>query len=447
MMKKYLKKAKPIQSFFSFSYFGSMLLIASLIIISSCKDDDDDAAPASTAFADASSETTEIATDATTINISLPFAVAAPGGTIDVTFDAANAAAFTSVPAATNGTITLTIAAGATEASFTVTPVDNDAFGDNVVVVFTLGNPTGTLILGTDVNYTFTINNDEIAWTSFEEPNTAETPIGECTFCGDDSRSGTGYIEATTVDPQVAHQLENNDLSEQDVAYTSVGTELGFSTMFSPFINLFTGNNETGPAPNGGLSLGADERAGLGVTKRLQDNGNPGFFDVGNIDGYPTAFPDGAKAYEMGQVEGVATLTLDEVALSGFGNYNVSIDVFFREDEDGDYRYFPNDHRFNAGLNDYVRIFVLDDQGTKYDIINSTNDDFTFPNNAYTDWFEIRSELTYEGNAVVDTWTTMSTTVPGTATSLTVVAEYGSDLFSYGGGYIVLDNVVIKGAN
>ena len=46
----------------------------------------DDEMSASAAFADASSETTEIATDATAINISLPFAVAAPGGTIDVTF-------------------------------------------------------------------------------------------------------------------------------------------------------------------------------------------------------------------------------------------------------------------------------------------------------------------------------------------------------------------------
>ena len=127
-----------------------------------------DEIPAITAFADASSETTEIAADATTINISLSLAVIA-GGTIDVTFDAANAAAFTSVPAATNGTITLPIAAGATEASFTVTPVDNDAFGDNAVVVFTLGNPTEALSLGTNVNHTFTINNDEIAWTSFEE--------------------------------------------------------------------------------------------------------------------------------------------------------------------------------------------------------------------------------------------------------------------------------------
>ena len=264
--------------------------------------------------------------------------------------------------------------------------------------------------------------------------------MGRCSFC--DNVPGTGYIEATTVDPQVAHQLENNGISEQDVAYTSVGTELGFSTMFSPFINLFTGDTETGPAPNGGLSLGADERMGLGVTKRLQDNGSPRLFASVSRDGYPVAFPDGAKAYEMGQVEGVATLTLDEVALSGFGNYNVSIDAFFR---DGVYRFFPNSHP-NAGLNGYVRIFVLDNQGTKYDIINSTNDDFTSPDNAYTDWVEI-SLLTYEGNPVVGTWTTMSTTVPGTATSLTVVAEYGSDAFGYTNGYIVMDNVVIKGAN
>ena len=125
MMKKYLKKAKPIQSFFSFSYFGSMLLIASLIIISSCKDDD--IVIASIQFTQAAFAVAENGDDlVVTLNLSESTQA---GGTIEISFDGGTYGTdYTTTPNNSGNPVSLDVASGSKTASFTFSPVNNDNY-------------------------------------------------------------------------------------------------------------------------------------------------------------------------------------------------------------------------------------------------------------------------------------------------------------------------------
>jgi hypothetical protein len=119
---------------------------------------------------------------------------------------------------------------------------------------------------------------DLIAWTSFEEPETVNSP----------------YID--TGDAATDHALTNNS-GQMTVNYTSSGGELGFSTYY-----YTTG--------------------GKGLT-------NGAWFGVTSDPYYPGSFSDGSQAFEMQNTNGATVTTLDEVDLTGYTDTSVSMDIYF----------------------------------------------------------------------------------------------------------------------
>jgi len=188
--------------------------------------DDDDPLVAMVSFESETQAVAENATEGIPVNIVFNQA-STDGGTISIagSGDAVFETDYT-IDGQTSENFTLDIAAGATGASFTITPVDNTDFGEDVTATFTISEVSGGLTLGADVVSNITIVNDEpapvVAVVSFEtetqtvdENSTDAIPVsiifdqeptdgGVITIAGSgDAAFGTDY----TIDGQTAENF------------------------------------------------------------------------------------------------------------------------------------------------------------------------------------------------------------------------------------------------
>ena len=108
------------------------------------------------------STTASVAESGAPVTVTVSFASAPVAATLTavVTGTAVYDTDYTTTPAVSGGEVSMSIAAGATEASFTLTPIDNADDGDNLTVVFTLQTTEG-ITLGTNSSYTLTITDDD----------------------------------------------------------------------------------------------------------------------------------------------------------------------------------------------------------------------------------------------------------------------------------------------
>lgn len=122
---------------------------------------DDDEAPAPAEFEETDLVLAETA-DELTVNIPLGFAALADG-TIDVELTGASYGTdYTTVPAAADGKLTLSLTRGAENASFTVKPIDNELVnGNDRQIIATLSNATGGIVVGDDNVLEITLADDE----------------------------------------------------------------------------------------------------------------------------------------------------------------------------------------------------------------------------------------------------------------------------------------------
>lgn len=154
---------KPKLSSMLFKSAGLLLLL--LIVVSSCKKDDPAPVKQKADFAKASDTVVEDAGVATVVTINFGAAVTEASG-LTVTIANSTGVAYTTDyvtnPNGSSGSITLDIASGASQASFTVTPIDDTEENDAKVITFTLSAATGGLVLGTATTYTFTIADNDV---------------------------------------------------------------------------------------------------------------------------------------------------------------------------------------------------------------------------------------------------------------------------------------------
>ncbi len=150
-----------------------------------------------------------------------------------------------------------------------------------------------------------------IASTSFEEP------------------AAVGGQYTDTGDPNVDHALASNP-GEPVVNFTSTGGELGFSS-------FYTNSRGTGVGLTDGDLVGVRNETG----------------DVG-------AYIDGSQGFEINDPDGVMTVTLDDVDLSGAANPFVTVS------------YFLNSTSWEA--DDRARIWVVAD-GVEMDLLNTAGGD------------------------------------------------------------------------
>lgn len=184
----------------------------------------DDEGPTTANFAVSSGEVLEGSATGIDVVISLSSA-ADVAGTIEITY-APSADAFTSEPAVAANKITVQVAAGATQASFKVIPVDNEETGD-AVVTFTIANTTGGVAKGTNLTYELTItDNDGVElktiaeiralFTGSEATITQNYKIrGIITSSNDNVTSRNAYIQDETAAIQLRF-VNNNTLQRGD---------------------------------------------------------------------------------------------------------------------------------------------------------------------------------------------------------------------------------------
>ncbi|MGB0525124.1 MAG: hypothetical protein ACPGJS_19275 [Flammeovirgaceae bacterium] len=288
--------------------FLSLIILGSCFLFTACDDDATNSTlgPVASGFLGTSSSTDE---DGSAVSISVGFEAGAPeAGTviIDISETGATSANYTTSPAASGGQITLAIAEGQNSASFIVTPVDDNDADGNKTLTFTLSSVSGGIRLGnTTLSHTLTITEDDlifeqVAFTSFEEPNT-----------------GGKYID--TFDPNTDHDLINNP-GQADVDFISVGGEMGFDASYVNTQNSTGLQDDFGSGPTGDF---------VGVTDFTGDVGS---------------FTDGTNGYQFQDTDGQMILTFDDADFTNYLTGTVSLDVFF------------SDTGFESG--DAVRIYI-----------------------------------------------------------------------------------------
>lgn len=98
---------------------------------------------------------------ATGIDVVIGLSTAAEvAGSIEVTMTPAEAAV-TTTPAATAGKITVPVTVGQTSVSFKVVPVNNEDDGEDLEIAFEITGSTGGVNVGTNVDYTLTVTDDD----------------------------------------------------------------------------------------------------------------------------------------------------------------------------------------------------------------------------------------------------------------------------------------------
>ena len=147
------------------------------------------------------------------------------------------------------------------------------------------------------------------AGTSFEEP----------------AAVGGQYVD--TLDPATDHALLDN-AGEPFVNYTSTGGELGFSSFYT------------------------NTRDGVGLS-------DGDFVGVTSFTGDVGAFTDGAQGFQLSDIDGLMTTSLDSVVL--MANSMVSIDIFITAT--------------GWEADDRIRVWVEVDGGTEIDLLNTMGSD------------------------------------------------------------------------
>ncbi|AFL81058.1 hypothetical protein Aeqsu_1573 [Aequorivita sublithincola DSM 14238] len=168
----------------------------------------------------------------------------------------------------------------------------------------------------------------QIAGTSFEEP---EALSGKYTDTGD---------------ANVAHDLINNS-GQPLVDFISTGGELGFNATYTPY-----------DTPDVGLTDGD-------------------FVGVTSFTPSPTVlFTDGAKGYQMNDIDGNMIVEFDQVDLTLSNSGAISLDFLLSINDTPANGNYEGDGTVNSSGSDRLRIYVRDiTNSTEIDLFNSTGMD------------------------------------------------------------------------
>jgi hypothetical protein len=165
-------------------------------------------------------------------------------GTLEITFASATAVYgthYTTLPAAVGGKVTLDIAQGASETSFTVLPVNNDAVNADHVITFTMTGSTGVVVIGD--------TGDEFTLTAYDDDEITTIADLRAMYSGSDVTLPTGtvisgvviskndnvsskdvHIQDATAGLQVSFAADNSFVVTDELKIDLTGMTLGKST-------------------------------------------------------------------------------------------------------------------------------------------------------------------------------------------------------------------------
>ena len=229
----------------------------------------DDEGPTTANFTVASGTVAESASGG--INVAITLSPAADvAGTIEITMTPTDAAV-TTTPAATAGVLSVPVTVGQTSVSFNVTPQNNTADGDDLEIDFEITNATGGVIVGTNVDYALTVDDDD---------DIVPVPIADvrAMYTGSDVTINTDtYIEGVVISS--GSNVTNRNVFLQDesgavvvrftVAHAYVQGDELLINLNGVLLTKDAGSGNTGPLQLGG-SAGLD--AAVKVTKTGTDD-------------------------------------------------------------------------------------------------------------------------------------------------------------------------------
>lgn len=263
----------------------------------------DDEGPTTANFTVASGTVAESASAG--INVAITLSPAAEvAGTIEITMTPTDAAV-TTTPAATAGVLSVPVTVGQTSVSFNVTPQNNTVDGDDLEIDFEITNATGGVIVGTNVDYTLTVDDDD---------DIVPVPIADvrAMYTGSDVTINTDtYIEGVVISS--GSNVTNRNVFLQDESGSIVvrfvaahayaqGDEL-LINLNGVLLTRDAGSGNTGP-----LQLGGS--AGLDATVKVTETGT-------------------------GTVPAAQTVTLTELNSGTFEGKLVKVENVFFPDADG----------------------------------------------------------------------------------------------------------------
>lgn len=241
---------------------------------------------------------------------------------------------YTTIPAATNGVISIPVAEGDESKMITITPNDNDAIEDNKTIIFTLTSDDELLTIGTNNVMTISMVEDDkpiisLATLTFEEVDIFTVNGNPAEFYN------MRYIDRdelnVTQDPRddangQGRLLVSTDSINRKVAVVTLGSveqtnDLGFSSFYyDPFEN---GNGLAGWRRLGVMSEVDQRTTNPDVHPRHSDGfiwGDQNPFGSGwNI----VPDHDGEKAFRMSHIDGKVRLVIEAVDLLNYENVSV----------------------------------------------------------------------------------------------------------------------------
>ena len=284
-----------------FNLMLTALSVVGLIFASACGSDDPAPVPVSINFSTATSSVME---NGEPITVTVSFSAASPvTGTFSATVsgDAVYTDDYTTDPPAASGTIAFTVASGDANASFTFTPVNNDAYTGDKTVTFTLSGVTG-VELGTTTAIIVTIADDEIEPTTIKSLRDSYNPDADPVVIAD----------GTTIEGIVISRTDNGSTNNQNIVVQDAS-----GGIVVRFVEVHT--YELGDMVR--VNIGGASVSNFNALLQISDMPLANAMKLGTAD-LPAAASITITEFNTGNYESVLVAITDDVALNGADGVN-----------------------------------------------------------------------------------------------------------------------------
>ena len=256
------------------------LFIVALVLFWSCSDDEDSNILTRISFTKDSGTLSEASSDGFEVEVAL-FENVTAGVTFDVEISGPGVYGtdYTTTPDGSSGSFSVTIPMGSNIGSFTVNSIDNTNFNDDLDITFTLANAPEGFILGTDVEFQLTLEDDE---TNAEEDPATFSSIGDITLAG-----GEGAAEISAFDPSTGYLFVVNNSTSSVIDVVDLSNPSSPTYLHSIDATAF-GDGVNSVAVKNGLLAAAIE------AEDSQANGKVVIFTTADLNAAPTVVDAGA---------------------------------------------------------------------------------------------------------------------------------------------------------
>ncbi len=256
------------------------LFIVALVLFWSCSDDEDSNILTRISFTKDSGTLSEASSDGFEVEVAL-FENVTAGVTFDVEISGPGVYGtdYTTTPDGSSGSFSVTIPMGSNIGSFTVNSIDNTNFNDDLDITFTLANAPEGFILGTDVEFQLTLEDDE---TNAEEDPATFSSIGDITLAG-----GEGAAEISAFDPSTGYLFVVNNSTSSVIDVVDLSNPSSPTYLQSIDATAF-GDGVNSVAVKNGLLAAAIE------AEDSQANGKVVIFTTADLNAAPTVVDAGA---------------------------------------------------------------------------------------------------------------------------------------------------------